>query len=67
MEHRAVRKLKNPGKVKLWRMKDEKIKWLIKDKNEEQESCEDWSKYIMNVDRRVSGISKSGHNRKTKW
>ena len=67
MEHRAVRKLKNPGKVKLRRMKDEKIRWLIKDTNEEPESCEDWSKYIMNVDRRVSEIWKGGHNRKTKW
>ena len=26
MEHRAVRKLKNPGKEKLWRLKDEKSK-----------------------------------------
>ena len=31
MEHRAVRKLKNPGKVKLWGLKDEKIKRKMKD------------------------------------
>ena len=37
MEHRAVRKLKNPGKVKLWISKDEKIK-MMKDAKEEPES-----------------------------
>ena len=31
MEHRAVRKMKNPGKVKLWRLKDEKMKRMMKD------------------------------------
>ena len=30
MEHRAVRKLKNPRKVKLWRLKAEKIKRMMK-------------------------------------
>ena len=71
MEHLAVRKLKNPGKVRLWRLKDEKIKQLMKDAmqdaNEEPESWDDWSKYIMNVAKRVCGISKDGHNRKTTW
>ena len=38
MEHRAVRKLKNPGKVKLWRLKDEKMKRMMKDAKEELES-----------------------------
>ena len=31
MEHRAVKKLKNHGKVKLWRLKDEKMKRMMKD------------------------------------
>ena len=35
MEHLAVRKLKNPGKVRLWRLKDEKIKQLMKDAMED--------------------------------
>ena len=65
MEHRAVRKLKYPGKVKLRRLKDEKIKRMMKDAKEEPESWDDWSKYIMNVAKRVCGISKSGHNQKT--
>ena len=37
MERRAVRKLKNPGKVKLWISKDEKTK-MMKDAKEEPES-----------------------------
>ena len=69
MEHRAVRKLKNPGKVKLWRLKDEKIKRMMKDAmkdgKKEPESWDDWSKYIMNGAKRVCGISKGGHNQKT--
>ena len=69
MEQRAVRKLKNPTKVKLWRLKDEKIKRMIKDgmkdAKEEPESWDDWCKYIMNVAKRVCGISKGGHNQKT--
>ena len=64
MEHRAVRKLKNPGKVKLWRLKDEKIKRMMKDATKEAkkepESYDDWCKYIMNVDIRICGISKGG-------
>ena len=71
MEHRAVRKLKNPGKVKLWRLKDEKMKRMMKDEmkdaKEELESWDDWCKYIMNVAKRVCGISKGGHNQKTTW
>ena len=72
MEHRAVKKLKNLEKVKLWRLKDEKIKWLMndamKDANAEPESWEDWRKYIMNVAKRVCGISKGGYDRKrTCW
>ena len=71
MEHRAARKLKNPGKVKLWRLKDEKMKRMMKDKmkdaKEEPESWDDWYKYIMNVAKRVCGISKGGHNQKTTW
>ena len=67
MEHRAVRKLKNPGKVKLWRLKDKKIKRMMKDAKKEPESWDDWSKYIMNVAKRVCGISKGGHNQKTTW
>ena len=53
LEHRAVTKLKNPGKVKLWRLKDEKIKRMMKDAKEEAESWDDWCKYIMNVAKRV--------------
>ena len=68
MEHRAVRKLKNPGKVKLWRLKNEKMKRMMKDKmkdaKEEPESWDDWCKYIMNVAKGVSGISKGGRNQK---
>ena len=45
IEHRAVRKLKNPGKVKLWRLKDEKMKIMMKDgmkdAKEEPESWDD--------------------------
>ena len=71
MEHRAVRKLKNPMKVKLWKLKDEKIKRMMKDEmkdaKEEPESRDDWCKYIMNVAKRVCGISKGGHNQKTTW
>ena len=71
MEHRAVKKLKNPGKVKLWRLKDEKMKRMMKDEmkdaKEEPESWEDWCKYIINVAKRVCGISKGGHNQKTTW
>ena len=68
MEHRAVRKLKNPGKVKLWRLKDEKMKRMMKDAKEELESWDDWCKYIMNVAKRVCGISKGGYNQKTtRW
>ena len=71
MEHRAVRKLKNPGKVKLWRLKDEKIKKMMKDgmkdAKEEPESWDDWCKYIINVAKRVCGISKGGHNQKPTW
>ena len=69
MEHRAVRKLKNPGKVKLWGLKNEKMKRMMKDEmkdaKEEPESWDDWCKYIMNVAIRVCGISKGGHNQKT--
>ena len=68
MEHRAVRKLKNSGKVKLWRLKDEKIKRKMKDAKEEPESWDDWSKHIMNVAKRACGLSKSGHNQETtRW
>ena len=71
MEHRAVRKLKNPGKVKLWRLKNEKMKRMMKgemkDAKEELESWDDWCKYIMNVAKRVCGISKGVHNQKTTW
>ena len=71
MEHRGVRKLKNPGKVKLWRLKDEKMKRMMKDEmkdaKEEPESWDDWSKYIMTAAKRVCGISKGGHNQKTTW
>ena len=71
MEHRAVRKLKNPEKVKLWRLKKEKIKRMMedgmKDAIEEPESWDDWCKYIMNGAKRVCGISKGGHNQKTTW
>ena len=67
MEHRAVRKLKNPGKVKLWRLKEEKIKRMMKDAKEEPESWDDGSKHIMNVVKRVCGLSKGGHNQKTTW
>ena len=46
MEHRAVRKLKNPEKVKLRRLKDEKRKRIMKDEmkdvKEEPESWDDW-------------------------
>ena len=31
MEHRAIRKSKNPGRVKLWRLIDDKIKRVMKD------------------------------------
>ena len=69
MEHRAVRKLKNPRKVKLWGLKEEKMKRMMKDEmkdaKEEPESWDDWCKYIMNVAIRVCGISKGGHNQKT--
>ena len=71
MEHRAIRKSKNPGRVKLWRLIDEKIKRImkdgVKDAKEEPESWDDWCKYIMNVAKRVCGISKGGHNQKTTW
>ena len=71
IKHRAVRKLKNPEKVKLWRLKDEKMKRMMKDEmkdaKEEPESWDDWCKYIMNVAKRVCGISKGGHNQKTTW
>ena len=71
MEHRAVRKLKNPGKVTLWRLKDDKIKKMMKDEmkdaKDKPESWDDWCKYIMNVAKRVCGISKGGHNQKTTW
>ena len=43
-------------------MKDE-----MKDAKEELESWDDWCKYIMNVAKRVCGISKGGHNQKTTW
>ena len=43
-------------------MKDE-----MKDAKEEPESWDDWCKYIMNVAKRVYGISKGGHNQKTTW
>ena len=62
MEHRAVRKLKNPEKVKLWRLKDEKIKRMMedgmKDAIEELDSWDDWCKYIMNVAKRVWNIER---------
>ena len=67
IKHRTVRKLKNPGKMKLWRLKDEKIKRMMKDAKGEPESWDDCSKYIMNVAKRVCGISKGGHNQKTTW
>ena len=71
MEHRAVRKLKNPAKLKLWVLKDEKMKRMMKDEmkdaKEEPESWNDWCKYIMNVAKKVCGISKGGHNQKTTW
>ena len=66
VEHRAVRKLKNPGKVKLWRLKDEKMERMMKDAKEEPESWDVWCKYIMKA-KRVCGISKGGHNQKTTW
>ena len=31
MEHKAVRKLKNPGKVKLWKLNNEKNEGITKD------------------------------------
>ena len=67
MEHRTVRELKNPGKVKLWKLKDEKIKKIMKDAKEGPEIWDDWCKYTMNVAKRVCGISKGGHNQKTTW
>ena len=48
MGHRAVRKSKNSGKVKLWKLKDDKNQKdnenVMKDAKEELESREDWSK-----------------------
>ena len=45
MEHKAVRKFKISGKVKLWRFEDEKLKRIMKDAmkdaKEEPESWED--------------------------
>ena len=67
MEQRAVKKLKNSGEVKLWRLKDEKMKRMMKDAREEPQSWENWSKYTMNEAKRVCGISKDGRNRKTTW
>ena len=55
IEHRAVRKLKNPGKVKLWRLKDEKIKRMMKDgmkDAKEPESWDDWCKQRPSISRR---------------
>ena len=43
------------------------MKDAMKDEKEEPESWDDWSKYIMNVAKRVGGISKGGHNQKTTW
>ena len=69
IEHRADRKLKTPRKVKLWRLKDEKIKRMMKDgmkdAKEEPESWDDWCKYVMNVAERACGKSKGGRNQKT--
>ena len=71
IQNRAARKLKNPEKTKLWKLKNEKIKRMMKDAmkdtKEETEGWKDWSKYIMNVAKTVSGISKGGHNQKTTW
>ena len=71
IEHRAVRKLTYPEKVKLWRLKDQKMKRMMKDEmkdaKEEPETWNNWCKYIMNVAKRVCGISKGGHNQKTTW
>ena len=39
----------------------------MKDAKEELESREDWSKYIMDLAKRICGISKGCHNRKTTW
>ena len=48
MGHRAVLKSKNSGKVKLWKLKDNKNQKdnenIMKDAKEELESREDWSK-----------------------
>ena len=43
------------------------MKDAMKDVKEKPESWDDWSKYIMNVTKRVCGISKGGHNQKTTW
>ena len=71
MQYKAFRNLKNPEKMILWRLKDEKIKRIMKDamKNpkEEPEIWKDWSYYIMNVVKSVCGILKGVRNRKATW
>ena len=63
--------MKRPIRLKLWRLKDEKIKEkvkdMIKETAKETECWEEWNENIMKVANKVCGTSNGVHKLKATW
>ena len=70
-KQRQIRKTRAPSRVKLWRLKDDKVRKAVAEgvqaNTHEDETWEEWSDKIMEVATKVCGVTRGHNGQKTTW
>jgi len=70
-QNKTVTQKKTSGRVKLWRLKVEKIRKVVRQRIDEAstgcESWDDWSQNLLRAATSVCGKSRGGQRRKVTW
>jgi len=71
LEIDTIKKVKKSERIKLWKLKDnkikEKVKNMIKETTKESQCWKEWSENILKAAIKICGISKGGHKSKITW